>query len=118
VLKYTTIVPGGMATTAFYLTISKKAWDRIQPADQQAIVDVSDEKVTRMVGKAWVVAHQRGLELMKESGFQIVTADAKFVDSIKKAWAPLEAQWVAEANKKGVDGAAAIAAYKAELAKL
>jgi TRAP-type C4-dicarboxylate transport system substrate-binding protein len=117
VLKYTTMVPGGMATTAFYLTINKKAWDRIQPADQQAIVDISGEKVTQLVGKAWIVAHQRGLELMKESDFQIVTADAKFVDSMKKAWAPLEAQWIEEANKKGVDGAAAIAAYKAELAK-
>jgi TRAP-type C4-dicarboxylate transport system substrate-binding protein len=117
VLKYTTLVPGGMYTTAFYLTVSKKAWDRIQPADQKAIEELSGEKVTRMVGKAWKVANQRGLELMKESGFEVVTADGKFVDSIKKAWAPLEAQWIDEAKKKGVDGAAAIAAYKAELAK-
>ena len=117
VLKYTTIVPGGMFTTGFYLTVSKKAWDRIQPADQKAIVDISGEKVSQMVGKAWKTANQRGLELMKASGFEIRTADAKLIDSISKAWAPLEAEWIADAKKKGVDGAAAIAAYKAELAK-
>ncbi len=117
VLKYTTMVPGGMFTQSFYLTVSNKAWDRIAPADQKAIMAVSGEKLTSMVGKAWKKAHMRGLDLMKKSGFQIDQASPQFVDAIKKAWAPLEEEWIAQANKKGVDGAAAIAAFKAELAK-
>jgi len=117
VLKYTTLVPGGMFTTGFYLVVSEKAWARIQPADQKAIEDISGEKLSSLIGKTWKTANQRGLALMKESGFEITTADAALMASIKKAWAPLEAEWIAGAKKKGVDGAAAIAAYKAELAK-
>jgi TRAP-type C4-dicarboxylate transport system substrate-binding protein len=117
VLKYTTVVPGGMYATGFYLTVNRKAWDKIQPEDQKAILDISGEKLTQMVGKGWKLANQRGLEVMKQANFEVVTADANFVEAVRKAWAPLEAEWIAEANKKGVDGAAAIEAYKAELAK-
>ena len=48
----------------------------------------------------------------------IVKASPEFNAALKKAWKPLYDEWIAEANKEGVDGRAALDYYLSEAKKV
>ena len=55
---------------------------------------------------------------MKKMGIKITPMPAPFVAKAKAIWKPLQAKWMQKAKEKGVDGEAALAMMKAEIAKV
>jgi hypothetical protein len=55
---------------------------------------------------------------LRDAGVPIITASPAFVAEIKSRTAKLEAAWAAKAKAKGLDGPAALAALRAEIAKV
>ena len=53
----------------------------------------------------------------KAKGIEFITADASFTAALKKFAQPLETAWLADAEKLGVDGKAALAFYKQQAAE-
>ena len=51
-------------------------------------------------------------------GIKIVDMPPAFVAKAKEIWKPLQAKWMAKAKEKGVDGEAALAMMKVEIAKV
>ncbi|HEY0834741.1 MAG TPA: TRAP transporter substrate-binding protein [Azospirillum sp.] len=109
IVKHTTLVPGGLYNTSFFLVMNKQRFAKLTPEDQTAIMAISGEAFARMAGKAWDAVDAKALEVMKARGNQVVTADAAFVADVKARTAGLEDAWFKAAAEKGVDGKAALA---------
>ena len=114
-VPYTTIIPGGLYNVSFYLAINKKTFSSFSTADQKAVMNVSGEAFAKLAGKAWDAADKIGLAAMKEAGNTVITASPELVAEIKTATAHIEADWVKNANAKGVDGAAALKYYRDQI---
>jgi TRAP-type C4-dicarboxylate transport system substrate-binding protein len=114
-VPYTPIIPGGLYNVSFYLAINKKTFSSFSTADQKAVMNVSGIAFAKLAGKAWDEADRVGVATMKKAGNNIITASPEFVAEIKKATAHIEADWVKNANAKGVDGAAALKYYRDQI---
>jgi TRAP-type C4-dicarboxylate transport system substrate-binding protein len=118
-IKHRTAVPGGLYNTSFAFVMNPATWAKIGKADQAAIDKLSGEYAARHFGKYWDEEDDKSLVEQKKLGVQMVQADAKFVADFKARTNPIEAAWVAEAEAKGLKGAAAILQeFRAEILKV
>jgi TRAP-type C4-dicarboxylate transport system substrate-binding protein len=117
VLSHYFEVPGGLYNSAFALVMNKNKWDALSPATQAKIESVSGEKMAVIAGKQWDERDKQALKLMADGGIKTTVADGATVARVKELGAKLEAGWVADVAKLGVDGKAALAMLRAEAAK-
>jgi len=117
-IKYTTYVPGGLYNVTFAMVMNEAKWKQISAADQAAINKLSGEALSLRAGKAWDAVDKKGEQTLRDANVPIVIANAQFIAEIKDKTAPLEAAWFERAKTKGVDGAAALAALRSEIAAL
>lgn len=120
VLQYVgavTEVDGGVFSPKFSVFITNAKWNAISPKDQAAIMKISGEALARRASAT--DAHNQAVEksYLAHGGI-IVKATPAFDAALKKAWQPLYDQWVAQANKEGVDGRAALDYYMSEAKKV
>ncbi|CUH65326.1 C4-dicarboxylate-binding periplasmic protein precursor [Thalassovita gelatinovora] len=108
-------VPGGLYNTSFYIVMNKAKWDSLTPEQQTAIDSVTGEALARMAGQMWDRVDAAGLEAM--AGQTTVTpATEEQVTAWTEALQPVVDAKLAEVSETGVDGAAALAMLKAEIA--
>jgi len=115
-VKHGTIVPGGLYNTSFFLVMNPRSFDNLSAEDQEAIMSVSGENFSRIAGKGWDNADAAGNAAMQEAGVQLITAPDGLIEEIKASTADIESAWVAEADAKGLDGAAIMEELRAEIA--
>ncbi len=116
-LKHVTFIPGGLYNVTFGMVMNPAKWKQISPADQAAINKLSGEALARRAGKAWDATDGRAVKALNDAGIPIVTASPQFIAEIKSRTGKLEQAWADKAKAKGLDGAAALAALRAEIAK-
>ena len=90
----------------------------LSKADQDAIMKVSGENYARLAGKVWDAADEGGLKDMIAAKVDIHDASPTLVAEIKAKTEGLEKAWYDEAKAKGIDGAAVMAEFRAEIKKL
>jgi TRAP-type transport system periplasmic protein len=117
-VKNVTRVPDGLYTLSFAVIMNERAYNALSPQDRQVIDSLSGVKYARMAGKAWDDADKAGIEAMRKNGVKVVDATPEFVATIREKSRPIEAAWVAEAGKKGVDGAMVLAKFREETRRL
>ena len=118
-VKYATTVPGGLYNTSFAFVMNPATWAKIPNADQAIIDKLSGESAARLWGKYWDAADVHSKAMQQASGIVTTAADAKFVADFKAKTAPIEAEWIKEAEAKGLKNAAAVLKeFRAEIAKL
>jgi TRAP-type C4-dicarboxylate transport system substrate-binding protein len=118
-IKYKTRVPGGLYNTSFAFVMNPATWAKIPKADQEAIKKLSGEAAARHFGKYWDDEDTKSRAAQQVAGIQTVEADAKFVADFKAKTAGIEADWVKDAQAKGLKNAAAVLKeFRAEIAKL
>lgn len=115
-VRYGTLIPGGLYNTSWAVVTNKAAFDRLAPEDQEAIEKVSGENLSRLAGQAQDAFDNRALEEAKAAGVEIVTADEAFMADIRQRTKPLQDQWVEKVKSRGVDGMQIIDAWQEELA--
>ncbi len=111
-------VPGGFNQAAFALIINDAKWKALSPADQAAVGKLLGEHWSRLWGELWDRTNAAAIEQMKKEGVQIAQASPAVLAEVQKRFAGFETAWLADAQKKGVDGKAALAFYRAEIRKL
>jgi TRAP-type C4-dicarboxylate transport system substrate-binding protein len=111
---HTTVIPGGMYNFSFFLVMNRDRFASLSKEDQVAIESVSGEAFARLAGRMWDVEDAKGLAVMKANGNEIVTANEAFITEIRNASASMEAEWMEEAAKMGVDGEVALKAFREE----
>lgn len=120
VLQYVgavTEIDGAMFSPKFAVFVNKAKWMTISAKDRAAIMKISGEALARRGG----VNDEHNVALRKAylaHGGIIEKATPAFNAALKKAWQPLYDQWIASANKEGVDGKAALAYFMSEAKKV
>ena len=118
-IKYRTAMPGGLYNTSFAFVMNEATWKKIAKADQEIINKMSGEWAARFLGKYWDDADEASRKIQREMGVQSINADAKFVADFKSKTAGIEAEWVKEAEAKGLKNAAAVLQeFRSEIAKV
>lgn len=115
VIRYATRIPGGLYNTSFAALMNEERFNKLSRADRDAIVSLSGERLARMLGNTWDAADQAGTDAMKASGIQVTAAGPALVKEIHAKTDGLEQAWYQQARAKGVDGARAIAEFRAEI---
>ncbi len=109
VAPYTLIVPGGMYYGGFGLIMSPAKMKSFTAAEQKAVWGCSGERFSRFSGRLWDAADKLGIAFAKKLGNRIRTVDDKMAAEYFNIVSGIESAWIAKANTKGVDGAAALA---------
>lgn len=117
-INHMTVVPGGLYNVSFWLGMNEAKWKSLPKADQDAILKVSGENFARMAGKVWDKEDDAGLKAMQADKVIVRNASPELVAEIKAKTDPLEKAWYDEAKAKGIDGAAVMAEFRAEIKKL
>ncbi|MBP6019920.1 MAG: TRAP transporter substrate-binding protein [Burkholderiaceae bacterium] len=117
-VKNVVVVDGGFGHSSQYLFMNQKKWDAISKADQAAIDKVSGEHVARTFGRKWNQAEIAAIKSVADAGVKTVQIQGAELDGLKAKLAFLETDWIAAANKKNVDGKAALAYYHEQIAEL
>jgi TRAP-type C4-dicarboxylate transport system substrate-binding protein len=118
IIKHATTFPGGLYNTAFVFMMNPAKYDKLSAADKKAVDAASGEVAARIFGRHWDKADLRGYALMQANNVQIAKADPKFVSDLKAKTSPLEAQWVKDAEAKGLKNAdKVLAEFRGEIAK-
>ena len=115
-IKHVTYVPGGLYNVSFALVMNPAKWSQISEADRAAINKLSGEALARRAGQAWDATDAKGEKAVRDANIPIVIANAQFVAEIKSKTAGLEQAWFDKVKAKGVDGAAALAALRSDIA--
>lgn len=102
---------------SFSFIISDKAWARIDPADQAAIMAVSGEALAEMAGGMWAEIEAKALAKV-ETIMKVQAAPPAFEAALEAAAVPYVDRWIAAAEARGFDARAALNFYKATVAEL
>jgi len=113
-----TLIPGGIGSASFSVFLNKDKWASIDKKDQDLIMSVSGEELAKS-GKVWDERETKAREKAKSEGrLEILTGSDQLIADLKKAWAFLDDEWIANANSRGVDGKAALEFYKKTVAEI
>jgi len=110
-----TDIPGGVFAPTFAYFVHNDVWSQISPEDQAAIQAVSGEVMARNAGGADPLSIEARDRFIAGGG-QVLDASPEFVAQLDAAWAPIHQGWIDSANAAGVDGAAALAFYREQMA--
>ncbi len=111
-LKYTKTFPGGLYNTSWFVVMNPSKWQALEARDRDAITALSGEAFARRVGKVWTEADANAQGAIEAGGVAITPADDALVRAIMPVADRIEEAWVVEAQKRGVDGRAAIDAIR------
>jgi TRAP-type transport system periplasmic protein len=118
IIRHATTFPGGLYNTSFAFVMNQAKYDALTAEEKKAVDAISGEVAARIFGRGWDKVDRRATGLMQANGVLITKADAAFVADIKSKTSGLETKWVADAEAKGMKGAAKVLAdFRAEIAK-
>lgn len=100
-----TVVPGKLFAPTFTVFMNEKRWTGLSERDRKAIEGVSGEAMARMA-RNWDEADRPGEQRFRAAKL-VMTPSASFMADLEKAWKPLHEEWIANANRSGIDGKAA-----------
>ena len=117
-VPYSTYIPGGLYSSSHYLVMNLDKYNSLSDADKQVIDKHSGEAFAKRAGEAWDLINAEGKEQAIAAGNQIKIAPDSLVEEVKKLNEQFEADYIKEAAAVGVDGAAVLTFFRAEVAKL
>ena len=117
-VPFSTYIPGGMYSSSHYLVMNKGKYDKLSARGRAAVDKHSGEAFAMRAGAAWDLINSRGKEAALKAGNKIQIASPALVDEVKKLNAQFEKEYVDGAKAVGVDGAAILKFFRAEVAKL
>ena len=97
-------IPGGLGAPAFVIVASTKAFENLTAANKVALMKAGGEAGAALIGKAWTEADERARVDAKDRGQTIEVLAPAELEKWRQLLAPLADEWVAKADKKGVDG--------------
>ena len=118
VIKHATYIPGGLYNVSIMYMMNPATWNKIGKADQAEIMKLSGESLSRRGARAYDEGDAKGEIAVREAKIPVATPSPALIAEIKTKSAALEKAWYERAKARGVDGEAAIAALRAEIAAL
>jgi TRAP-type C4-dicarboxylate transport system substrate-binding protein len=110
-------LPGNLYTSSMAVVASDAFLDRLDPADREALMSVSGEVFSALIGATWDRADQRALDALSDAGNVIAPFPDPVAEEIRSRLADLDDDWIARAKAEGVDDPSAVLErYRAEIA--
>ena len=104
-------------TAVFLLAMNKATYDKL-PADLQPVIDAnSGAELSAHAGALWDAAAPVGRKQALDRGNAINVVPATELSAWERAARPLYADWIADMNKRGLDGNALLGDARAAIAK-
>jgi TRAP-type C4-dicarboxylate transport system substrate-binding protein len=116
-LKFILEPAGGLYNSSFVVLMNEGRYNTLPKRDQDAIDSVSGERISRRVGRSFDAQKESSAAALTANKATITTGSPAFMQGLKAKTAPIEAHWIKEASARGVDGAKALAEFRAEVAK-
>ena len=107
-------IPGGIYNTSWFLVMNEDMWNGVSAQDQAAIEGVSGEAFAQLAGQRWDSADADGAQTIIDSGIVRYSASDEIVAALQTLAAGYEADWATSVADAGFDGAAALAALRAD----
>ncbi len=107
-----------LVAIAGYLVMNIDKYNSLDAAGKAAVDKHSGEAFARRAGKAWDLINSVGKKDAEAAGNKIVTASDALVDEVKRLNKVFEADYVKDAASVGVDGAAILKFFRAEVSKM
>lgn len=117
-VPFSTYVPGGLYSSSHYLVMNQGKYDALSDADKAVIDKHSGEAFAKRAGQAWDKVNSEGKKIALEAGNKIMTAPDTLVAAVLELNKTFEADYIKGAEGAGVDGAAILAFFRAEVKKL
>jgi len=111
VLKYTTLTYSCAYSQGFFVTMNLKKWNALPKDLQKIITDVSRE-YEDITAKAWGDSDESGRKFALNLGHEFIKISDEESAKFKEAVEPVFAEYIKNANAKGVDGQAVFDAVK------
>ena len=114
-----TQVPGGIFSNSAFVILNKDKWNKISAEDQAAIMAISGEELSGMMGALWHENDVKAREAFKERlGDKYIMASDAFQAELKAAFANELDTWKATASDLGVDAEGAVSFYNTKIQEL
>lgn len=107
----------GLFTQTFGFVMNKAAYDKLPPDLKKVIDNNSGVQTAAMFGRALDEGDNIGRGIAQKAGNNIVALDATETARWRKAAAAVEADWVKEVGRKGIDGAKLVTEARALIKK-
>lgn len=117
-IKSAVAVPGGFGKSSQYMFMNERKWKSISEADRAAIEQVSGEYVARDFGTKWQQAEINATKNLTDAGLKTYHVEGAELDKLKADLAFIESDWIKAADKKKIDGQAALDFYRAQIEAL
>lgn len=114
VTTHITVFPKGMYSTSFSMFMNPDVFEDLSQKDQEAIMSVSGEKLSKLAGSAWGKADQLGYDIASEKGVNIsyIKANDPMNLKLEALSAGMDHEWLERTSKTGVDVQAALKMYR------
>jgi TRAP-type C4-dicarboxylate transport system substrate-binding protein len=111
--KSITDLPGHLSVPSFAMFMNKKKWQSIPQQDRDIITKMAGAGFAKYLAP-YIELEEKARQEAAAKGIKIGMASEAFVAELRKIAEPLEQSWLADAQKLGVDGKAALAFYRQE----
>ncbi len=105
-------MPGGMYLGSFGIFVGEEFFEELSAEDQEALLSVSGESLSKLAGSAWQANDENGLATAKAAGNSVLQLSDEDLASFKSLTADLDGEFIAETADTGVDAAAAMEFYR------
>ncbi len=106
------LFPGGMYLGSFGIFMNEDFFADLSPEDQEALMSVSGESLSKLAGTVWEANDKAGLEQAKNSGNNVVEMGQADIDALAELTADLDDSFKAKVEDTGVDVEAAMAFFR------
>lgn len=117
-IKSVVAVPGGFGKTSQFLFMNERKWNELSPADQAAILSVSEKHMAKTFGEKWHQSEQNAIQSLTADGLHTYIVEGDELKELEEKLAPLEQNWIQKAASKNVDGQAVLDYYREQIQTL
>lgn len=117
-IKSVIAAPGGFGKTSQYLFMNERKWNNLNEEDQKAILSVSEQHIAKSFGEKWNQSEQAAIKNLTDAGLKTYHVEGAELDKLKADLAFIESDWIKAADKKKIDGQAALDFYRAQIEAL
>ncbi|MGB0866250.1 MAG: TRAP transporter substrate-binding protein DctP, partial [Granulosicoccaceae bacterium] len=112
VAKHVYTLPGGMYLGSFGIFAGAEFFDELDAADQEALMSVAGENLSRLAGAQWEANDNNGLAKAQEAGNEVVEVSADDLAAFGQITADLDGSFAEKVSDTGIDAAAALEFYR------
>jgi len=115
--KYLAKLKGVGTGGCFALVMNESKWKSLSPKVQAEVMKVSGEAFAKRMS-ALDRAAAADMKTLQGQGLKVIDAPDSYSEALQKAFAFIATDWIADADKRGVKGKAALEYYRAEQEKI